>query len=158
MAALGGYIDFQARAYQPSAHRSGPLEFVEPERNSFQFREQWQGGNTGIEQRAEKHVAADSGGAVEVRSLHISLGRLGCRFRLKGPRPSTPRSAAPREAPARARLWAPPKPRRVLCGSHSPEASGEKEHRKKSVCPPLKNCQRKRGTGEGGIFRLNCGG
>ena len=80
MAALGGYLDFQARAYQSSAHRAGPLEFVEPEGDFFQFREQLLGGNAGVDEGAEKHVAADSGRAVEVCSFHISLGRISPDF------------------------------------------------------------------------------
>ena len=58
---LGGRVNFQACAHQTAAHGAGPLELVKPQRDFFQLRVQKLRREAGIEQRAQKHVAADAG-------------------------------------------------------------------------------------------------
>lgn len=49
------------RAQQTAAEHAHPLEFIKAQRQFFQFPEQALERETGVEERCQKHVAADAG-------------------------------------------------------------------------------------------------
>src|SRR5208283_563929 len=65
-----------ARPHQTSAHGARAMELIETERQLLELAEQLVHRNSRVDQRSQKHVAANAGRAIQVSLFHINLGRI----------------------------------------------------------------------------------
>src|ERR1035437_6568337 len=63
---IGGNTDVNTRPHQTAAHGTGALEFIESQRKLPQFAEHLISWNSRVDQRGQKHIAADAGGAIQI--------------------------------------------------------------------------------------------